>query len=133
MTNKKPTITRLEPVVLADNRRVQLELVVENLPDQFANVNFFMPDTFNGPRPPSTSPDASTPSPYPDIELCILNRQRQEMVCLFIVEHKESHTALTLHLPAPDAGEQYIARAEMTYQEQTLQVVEIPFTLNPVD
>jgi hypothetical protein len=133
MADKKPTITRLEPVVLSDNRRVKMELVVENLPDQFANVNFFMPDTFSGPRPQSARPDSNTPSPYPDIELCILDSQRQEAVCLFIVEHKESHTALTLHLPTPDVKEQYIARAEMTYHEQTLQVVETPFTLNPVD
>lgn len=133
MADKRPNITRLEPVVLADNRRVQMELVVENLPDQFANVNFFMPDAFNSPRPQPARPDANTPSPYPDIELCILDSQGQEVVCLFIVEHKESHTALTLHLPAPDAGEQYMAQARMTYQAQLLQVVETPFTLNPVE
>lgn len=132
MAEKKPTITRLQPVVLSDNRRVQMELVVENLPDQFANVNFLMPDTFSERHPRSARPASNIPSPYPDIELCILDSRRQEVVCLFIVEHKESHTALTLHLPAPDAGQQYIARAEMTYQEQTLQVVETPFTLNPV-
>jgi hypothetical protein len=130
MADRKPTITILQPTVFPDNRRVQMEMVVENLPgDSFAAVNLFMPDISGGPP----RPDPNAPSPYPNVELTILDSQRREVASLFIVEHKERETALTMHLPAPDPNEQYTARAEMTYQNETLQVVEAPFRLNPVD
>jgi hypothetical protein len=131
MTQKKPRIASLKPVVLADHRRVTLEMVVENLPNAFANVAFTMPDVSDNPptRPPK--PAADVPSPYPNIELSILNSHRQQIASLFIVEHKEKFTALTLHLPAPEPQEQYTARAEMTYQDEIFDVVETPFTLNP--
>jgi hypothetical protein len=124
-------ITLLQPVVLPDNRRVRMEMVVENLPgDSFANVNLFMPDVSGG---AAARPDPHAPSLYPNVELSILDSQRREVTSLFIVEHKERQTALTMHLPAPDPEEQYTARAEMTYQDETLQVVEVPLRLNPVD
>ncbi len=130
MTAPKPRIVSLKPVVLADNRRVTLELVVEDLPAVFANVAFTMPDTFDptSTRPPQ--PAAAAPSPYPNVELSILNSGRRQIASLFIVEHKEKFTALTLHLSAPDPQERYSARAEMTYQDEIIDVVEIPFTLN---
>ena len=128
MTNK-PKITSLQPVVLADNYRVTFEMVVDNLPAMSPNVFFTMPDMPDTPpTPPKPDPDA--PSPYPDIELSILNNQRQQVASLFIVEHKEKHTSLTLHLPTPDPQEQYTARAEITHQDQTLDGVEVPFKLN---
>ncbi|MFC1976551.1 hypothetical protein ACFLXQ_09145 [Chloroflexota bacterium] len=125
----KPKITSLHPIVLADNRRVTFEMVVDNLPAMSSNVFFTMPDIPDTPpTPPKPDPDA--PSPYPNIELSILNNQRQQVASLFIVEHKEKHTSLTLHLSAPDPQEQYTARAEITHQDQTLDVVEMPFNLN---
>lgn len=132
MTAKRPRIASLHPIVLADNRRVTLELVVENLPAAFANVMLAMPDmpASSAPRPPRADPNA--PSPYPNIELSILNRHRQQIASLFIVEHQEKHTSLTLHLTAPDVNEAYIARAEMIYNEETLDVVEVPFSLHQV-
>ena len=130
MTEKKPTIASLQAVVLADNRRVTLEMVVENLPTTFANVAFSMPDMFDAPavRPPK--PAADTPSPYPNIELSILNSRRQQVASLFIVEHKEKFTSLTLHLSSPDVQEQYTARAEMTYLAEVIDSVETPFSLH---
>lgn len=133
MTEKKPRIASLQPVVLKDNRRVTLEMVVENLPPIFSNVTFAMPDLSNNQPARPARPDPNTPSPYPNIELSILNSRRQQVANLFIVEHKEKHTALTLHLPDPDLQERYTARAEMTYNEETLDVVEMPFTLNQVN
>jgi hypothetical protein len=133
----KPKITSLQPMVLADNRRVTFEMVVDNLPDMSPHVFFTMPDmsgmpdmSNTPPTPPKSDPDTS---PYPDIELSILDNQRQPVANLFIVEHKERRTSLTLHLPAPDSQEQYTARAEITHQEQTLDVVEVPFRLNLMD
>ena len=130
MSHQKPTIAALQPLVLEDNRRVTLAMTVENLPAIFSNVTFSMPDTFDDPptRPPK--PDPNAPSPYPNIELSILNSHRQQVASLLIVEHKEPHTALTLHLASPDIEAQYIARAEMTYQDEIIDVVEVPFRLN---
>lgn len=130
MTAEKPRIASLKPIVLADNRRVTLEMVVEDLPAVFANLAFTMPDVSDSSptRPPKPAADA--PSPYPNIELSILNSRRQQIASLFIVEHKEKFTALTLHLPAPDPQERYTARAEMTYQDEIIDVVEISFSLN---
>jgi hypothetical protein len=65
--------------------------------------------------------------------LSILNRSRQQVANLLIVEHKEKQTALTLHLPSPDIQEQYLARAEMIYNDKTLDVVEVPFILRQVN
>lgn len=133
MTQTKPSIASLQPVALADNRRVTLEMVVENLPTLFANVAFTMPDLLDAPpaRPPK--PAADTPSPYPNIELSILNSHRQQIASLFIVEHKEKVTSLTLHLREPDVHEQYTARAEMTYQDEIIDVIEVPFTLHQTE
>lgn len=114
---------------MPDNRRVSLEMTVENLPTTFSNI-MLMPDLLD--EAPSSPPklDRNAPSPYPNIELSILNSQRQPIAALYIVEHKERETALTLHLRAPDTAEQYTARAEMTYNDETLDVVEVPFTLH---
>lgn len=130
MTNTLPKITSFNPIVLPDRRRVTLDMVVENLPTMFSNVAFTMPELGSTP-PPKVEPGA--PSPYPNIVLSILNSQRQEVASMLIVEHKEPHTALTLHLRVPNQNEQYTARAEMTYQNDTLDVVEVPFMLEQAD
>jgi hypothetical protein len=133
MTNTKPSISSLQPIVLADNRRVAFEMVVENLPPLVSNVMFAMPDLADTPPTSPPRPDPNAPSPYPDVELSILNSQRQQIANLFIIEHKDKNTSLTLHIPLPDRQEQYIARAEMTHQDQVLDVVEVPFSLNQMD
>lgn len=43
MTTPKPKIASLTPVVLPDQRRVMLELVVENLPTITTNVTLNIP------------------------------------------------------------------------------------------
>lgn len=133
MTDQTPHIVAFKPIVLAGQRRVSLEMVVENLPTTSSNVMLMMPDMLeSGPSaPPKPDPDA--PSPYPNIELSILNSQRQQVARLFIVEHKEPRTALTLHLRTPDLEESYTARAEMSHEGQILDVVEVPFTLDQIE
>lgn len=130
-SDSKPKIASLQPVVLADKRRVTLEMVVENLPASTSNIMFTMPDMADAPPTQPPKPDPNAPSPYPDIELSILNSQRRQIASLFIVEHKEKQTSLTLHLSAPDSNEQYTARAEMIHEDETLDVVEVPFRLDP--
>ncbi|MEM7346841.1 MAG: hypothetical protein AAF485_21590 [Chloroflexota bacterium] len=128
---KTPKITTLNPIVLPDNRRITLEMVVDDLPTTFSNLMLTMPDELDGPPTMPAKPDPDAPSPYPNITLSILNSQRQLVASLYIVEHKERFTSLTLHLrTTPDPEEQYTARAEMVHQEETLDIVEIPFTLN---
>ncbi len=133
MTQKKPTIASLQPIVLPDNRRVTMELVVENLPTVFANIAFTMPDLLDAPPARPTKPAADAPSPYPNIELSVLNSRRQQVASLFIVEHKERFTSLTLHLRELAGQEQYTARAEMSYKDEIIDVVETPFALHQAD
>lgn len=133
MTDKQPKINSLKPVVLADNRRVILEMVVEGLANPASNNMLLMPDLPGEPVAGPPKPDPNAPRPYPNVELSILNSRRQQVASLFIVEHKESHTDLTLHLSQPEPQEQYTARAEMTYNEEIIDVVETPFRLNQVN
>jgi hypothetical protein len=133
MSDPKPSISSLRPIILEDNRRVIFDMVVENLPATVSNVFFTMLEQSDPPPTSPPKPDPNTPSPYPNVELSILNSRRKQVATLFIVEHKEKHTSLTLHIPSPDSQEQYTARAEMTHQDQILNVVEVAFTLNPSD
>lgn len=133
MSAQKPRIASLNPVVLEDNRRVTLELVVEGLPTTAANVALMMPGMLDAPPGRPAKPAANAPSPYPHLELSILNSRRQQIATLFIVEHKESFTTLTIHLRSPDPQEQYTARAEMTYQDEIIDVLETPFSLHQVN
>jgi len=117
---------------MADNRRVMMEMVVDNLPNAGTGaINFFdtPPPTPANPEA-EPSPPAKSQSDYPDVELSILNSVQQEVASLMIIEHKETHTSLTLHLRGVDINQQYTARAEMTLNNQRLDLVEIPFTLN---
>lgn len=130
MTQKTPKITLLNPIVYNDNRRVMLEMDVEHLPTLFSNVSLMMPDLSQTAPAQPPKPDPNAPSPYPNIELAILDSQNREVASLLIIEHKEPHTSLTLHLRAPNSDEQYTAKAEMSYQDQVIDVVEVPFNLN---
>jgi hypothetical protein len=129
VSEKLPKITVFNPVVLPDKRRVTMEMVVDNLPTVFSNIAFSMPDMLSTTPNEPPKPDPNAPSPYPNIVLSISNSQHREVASLLIVEHKEPRTALTLHLRAPDPNERYVARAEMTYQDEQIDLVEVPFTL----
>ncbi len=123
----RPKISRLQLTVLPDNRRVTFEIEVAGLPTlptTFSNV-MLMPDIL-----PPQKPGPAAASPYPDIELSILNSRRQQIVSMIVVEHNETRASLTLHLPAADPQEQYTARAEMSYRDEIIDVVETPFNLH---
>lgn len=125
VTALKPKIASLTPIVLPDQRRVTMALTVENLPTLTANVTLNIP----GEADSAIEPQPHTPPLYPNVELTIINSQGRTVASAFIVEHQQEAVELTLHLRQPDLNERYIARAEMTYQEERLDVVEIPFTL----
>jgi hypothetical protein len=63
----------------------------------------------------------------------VLNSRRQPVASLFIIEHKERFTSLTLHLREPAVQEQYTARAEMSYKDEIIDVVETPFALHQAE
>ena len=126
--SKIPKITHFQPVVLKGSRRVTLQMTVENLVTTNSNI-LLMPDFTDEMATLPAKPDPNAASPYPNIELSILNQKRQQVALLYIVEHKEPDTALTLHLRSPNPNEQYTARAEMTHNDETLDVVEVAFTL----
>ncbi|GAB4460890.1 MAG: hypothetical protein Kow0031_40270 [Anaerolineae bacterium] len=137
MPTMKPKISLLNPVVLPDNRRVTMEMIVDNLPGLSggaANVISF----FDTPPPSAafgagaSGTAAQEPQPdYPNVVLSILDGGGHEVASLLIVEHREPRTSLTLHLRAPNPAEQYTARAEMSLNDEILEVVDVPFTLNP--
>jgi hypothetical protein len=143
MSDSAPQITTLKPVVLPDNHRVIMQMVVENLPESDTGsacaVNSNSP-----PYSPSniqlfadttdlTSPDGSNKISYPDVELSIFDSKRREVASLLIIEHREPVTDLTLHLRSPKPEEQYTASAKITLDNEVIEVVEVPFTLNPVE
>jgi hypothetical protein len=49
------------------------------------------------------------------------------MVATYIVEHKEPELDFTLHVKGMEPGVSYLARAEMTKDDQVLQAVEVVF------
>jgi hypothetical protein len=67
------------------------------------------------------------PSPYPDVTLSILDEAGHELATAYIVEHKEPELDFTLHLPAAQPDVSYVARAEMTMNDEIVQTVQAPF------
>jgi hypothetical protein len=136
-TTTPPKISLLNPIVLPDNRRVTMEMVVENLPGLSGGASNMVSFFDTPPESAAFGPSCGTPSagaaegPYPNVVLSILNGEGREVASLLIVEHKEARTALTLHLRAPNPQENYTARAEMTLDDEVLEVIDVPFTLNP--
>ena len=151
-------IESLTPQPLPDLRRVTLNLRVAGLPpygpgaafgfaslsdtapaDRAAkeqpapNVDFLLEDS-----PPTEMPEAGGPaladrarhpSPYPDVALSILDQDGNEVAGTFIVEHKEPNLDFTLHLRAYEPGATYIAQAEMSLNDELVQIVQVPFEL----
>ena len=66
---------------------------------------------------------------YPDVTLCILDQDGNEIATTFIVEHKESELDFTLHLRTFEPGATYVARAEMTRNNEIIQTVHVPIEL----
>jgi hypothetical protein len=148
----EPRIESLTPQPFSDGRRVGLTLQVSGLaaygpgtgpqfldfgnpPEagtepQSPNVELF-PEGLQPDREPSeTWPSPGSErrsSPFPDIRLSILDPYGNEMVATYIVEHKEPELDFTLHVKGMEPGASYVARAEMTKDDQVLQAVEVAF------
>ncbi len=111
-------------------RGAQAEKPSQSLPT--SNSDLF--PTVKSPREVPTgdhpSPGKDRPaSPYPDVTLSILDQHGNEIAATFIVEHKEPELEFTLHLRTYEPGATYIARAEMTMNDEIIQMVQVPFEL----
>lgn len=76
---------------------------------------------------PAQLRDSRTPSPYPDLVLSVLDQHGREMATTYIVEHKEPELEFTLHLPAAEPGATYVAQAKMSWNDEVIQTVQVPF------
>ena len=146
MTNPMPKFVSLTPIVLTPDR-VLLNLETTNFAkstnlfldfDQMEDTPNPVPDDSPGLDPTQEQSrldieEAIQNSPYPNVELLILDPDGQEVAQLFIVEHKEEQISMTLHLRRPRPGETYTARAEMIHARERLQILDIPFQLQTND
>jgi hypothetical protein len=132
VTMTTPQLITLEPVVLTNNR-ISLNLVTKFPPQSnVALLNFEFDDT--PPQQKSTPApldldEAIRTSPYPNVELRILDEEHHEVASLFIVEHRDPNLSLMLHLRQPQPGKQYLAQADLIYQQKLLQTLTVPFGL----
>ena len=136
MTNTMPQFVSLTPLVLSPER-VSLNLQTTNFPGK-SNVLLDFNFRNDGPLPSKPADrDLENPeelirnSPYPNVELSVLDDQHNEVAHMFIVEHKEEHISMTMHIHNPQPGKTYIARADMIHNQRLLQTLTIPFKLEP--
>ena len=120
----RPHLVSLEPVVL-DASRVTLNLKTTGFPS-LPNVTF----TLNEPAP-AGAPAPSGESPYPNVELSLLDADDRLVAQAIIVEHREEEVSFTLHIRRPQPGAAYTARAEMIHGQTVLQTLRTPFVLQP--
>ncbi|MFQ5575838.1 MAG: hypothetical protein ACE5G8_02490 [Anaerolineae bacterium] len=121
MADAGPQFNSLEPVVL-DHYRVQLNLETVNFPP-VSNITF----TLDSP----TSSPVTGESPYPTVELSLLDSERNPVAQTTIIEHQETHLSLTLHIRRPQPDAEYIARAEMIRNRRVVNSLSKSFILNP--
>lgn len=134
MSGPMPEFVSLTPVVMGFDR-VLLNLETTNFRTK---TNLFLEFEPNAAEASTTRPTADEPidleeimrnSPYPNVELAILDPEERQVASLFVVEHKEPFISMTMHIRRPRPGEIYTARAEMIHAQQTLQVMTTSFTL----
>jgi len=124
-------IEALIPSPMPDGRRVLVTLRTSGLPSYglgmatpaAPDVELFLED----PTRPTPAKGDQPPSPYPDVDLSIYDRQGNEVAATFIVEHKEPDLDFTLHLRSAEPGGAYTIRATLTEGGQITQIVEAPF------
>ncbi len=120
---------------MPDGRRVLVTLRTAGLPPYSLGMTAPIPTpaTPNAemlPEDPARLPSAKgeqPPSPYPDVDLSVFDRNGQEVAAVYIVEHKEPDLEFTLHLRSVEAGGTYTVRATLTDSGQVIQIVEAPF------
>lgn len=137
MTNSVPQFVSLTPVVL-NPERVSLYLKTTNFPGKSnVSLDFDLGDGVaqqNLANQELEDPEAMLRnSPYPNVELSILDDEHNEVAQVIIVEHKEENISLTLHIRHPQPDKTYIARADMIHNQQLIQTLTVPFKLQPSD
>ncbi len=155
MIATRPKLVLLDPVAL-DARRVMLTLKTvgfpprSNIPACMVNFATPTPDVsvnfeLNAPHPSTSEPPVKAPqpngkaqddlpepeeeSPYPNVELSLLDADNNEVAQAMIIEHQEEEVSFTLHIRNPQVGQAYTARANMFYNQELLQSLSTPFVL----
>ncbi len=156
MTATLPKLVLLEPTTL-DSRRVMLTLKTTGFPPRSnipaCMVNFAPPASgapvnfelgaplsatsnspakaprSNGKAQDDAPAEESPESPYPNVELSLLDADNNEVAQAMIIEHQEAEVSFTLHIRQPQVGQPYTARASMFYDQELLQSLSTPFLL----
>ena len=134
MTNAMPQLVSLTPVVVG-HKRVTLSLETINLPSQ-ANVRLDFDISTDPLSQQSKEQGFAEPeeiighTPYPNVELSILDDDHNPVAQLFVVENTEEFISMTMHIRRPKPGKTYIARADMLHNNQLIQTLTTPFQLS---
>ena len=130
-----PRFVALETIIL-DYSRVILNLQTTDFPSP-SNValNFDLPnlpvdDNDNDNHQPHTNNSNSLEnSPYPNIELSLLDKDDRLIAQATIIEHREKAVSLTLHIRRPQPNNTYTAQADMVYNQKIIHSISTPFIL----
>jgi hypothetical protein len=131
MTNSLPQFVLLEPTVL-DLNRVTLHLKTTGFPPvSNVSLNFTLPpsEPVVDPQSPPDPAKILEQSPYPNVELNLLDENNQSVAQATIIEHKEKDFSFTLHLRNPQSGKKYTAQADMIHRQQIIHTVSTSFIL----
>ena len=128
-------IEALIPSPMPDGRRVLVTLRTTGLPLYGLGMVAPAPTptapgaelSSKDPTHPTPAQGDQPPSPYPDVDLSVYDRNGNEVAATFIVEHKEPDLDFMLHLRSAEPGGTYTIRATLTDGDQVTQVVEAPF------
>lgn len=126
-----PEFVSLTPIAV-DSRRITLRLRTTNFPE-VSNIKLDLnPDSSRLNSPDSLKPDpaqAYLETPYPNVELSLLDQQNNPVAEVIVIEHQEETLELTLHLRNSQPDQPYIAQAVMSRGPEVLQTIQTPFTL----
>lgn len=134
MTNAMPQFVSLKPIIISHNR-VTLNLETTNFPST-ANVRLDLTldsDPLSSPPENHAVPGGEETvrhTPYPNVELSILDDEQNSVAQLLVVEHKEEFISMTMHIRRPNPNKTYIARADMIHDNRLIQTLTTPFDLS---
>jgi len=150
--SNNPKFTLLQPTVL-DYSRVSLMVKTADLPAKVAggacavppsegeaNVSLSFDLDTNGPPKPVAPPDNVSPpdparfedeSPWPTLELALLDEDDELVAQALIIEHQEADVSFTLHVRRPQPGKLYTVMARMSKKAADIHIAKTQFLLEP--
>lgn len=141
-----PKFILLEPTVI-DYNRVLLNVKTADLPAGSAGGACLVPEAnvtlkfdldSNGPYQPIAPTKQAAPSnpdlfedesPYPTMELALLDEDDKLVAQAMVVEHQEADVSFTLHIRRPQPGKTYTVMARMSKKDEDIHTVKTQFLL----